>query len=157
MNENKRQRFIRLKANIEKDLQNLEKLKREKDNLDVEQAHPRLLGSIIHDFYTGIERIFCRLAEDLEGGLPKGENWHSTLLDDMNLELSNVRPAVISVKLKDRLKEYLGFRHLFRNVYGFKLKKERLKVLIDNFDEVFSDFKNCMESFLGFITEIAQG
>jgi len=31
-------------------------------------------------FLFGIERIFERLAENLDGSLPKGENWHQALL-----------------------------------------------------------------------------
>lgn len=43
------QRLIRLKT------------KSEMDGLDLENIHPRILGSIFHDFYTGIERIFVRI------------------------------------------------------------------------------------------------
>jgi len=101
------QRLIRLKTNIEKDLMELEKLKSEMDGLDLENTHPRILGSIFHDFYTGIERIFVRISEELEGGLPKGEGWHKDLLDGMTLELKDIRPKVIDDDLQDKLGEYL--------------------------------------------------
>jgi hypothetical protein len=73
MQNKENQRIIRLKATIKSELEELEKLKREVDELNIEESHPRMLGSILHDFYTGVERIFCRIAEELEGGLPNGE------------------------------------------------------------------------------------
>jgi hypothetical protein len=155
MNIPETQRFIRLRASIENDLKNLEKLKEEKDTLRIEKAHPRILGSILHDFYTGMERIFSRIAEEMEGGLPKGKNWHRELLNDMSIELNNIRPNVITSDLKNSLEEYLEFRHLFRNVYGFELKKERLKVLIDNFDNVFLSFKDSIKGFMKFLERLS--
>lgn len=41
----------------------------------------------LHGFYSGIERIFERLAETLDGSLPKGENWHQALLIQMSKEV----------------------------------------------------------------------
>ena len=43
----------------------------------------RTRGSLLHDFYTGIERAFCRIAQELNGGLPNTEHWHRDLLQDM--------------------------------------------------------------------------
>lgn len=151
------QRLIRLKTNIEKDLMELEKLKSEMDGLDLENTHPRILGSIFHDFYTGIERIFVRISEELEGGLPKGESSHKDLLDGMTLELKDIRPKVIDDDLRDKLGEYLRFRHVFRSVYGFALSRERLNRLIDNFNDVFSDFNNSIRRFNAFLETLASG
>jgi hypothetical protein len=39
----------------------------------------------LHGFYSGLERIFERLAETLEGNIPKGENWHQALLYQMSM------------------------------------------------------------------------
>lgn len=39
-------------------------------------------------------------------------------------------PPVIAAELRERLKEYLGFRHLFRNIYGIELKWDKLKDLL---------------------------
>ena len=47
------------------------------------------------------------------------------------------RTSVISLELMEELKEYLGFRHVFRNIYGLQLNWEKLKILLlkiqDNF------------------------
>lgn len=64
----------------------------------------------LHGFYSGIERIFERLAETLDGSLPKGENWHQVLLIQMSKEVIGIRPVVISQQTLKRLDEYrLGF------------------------------------------------
>lgn len=149
-------RFLRLKANIEKELNELAKLKDEKDGLNLESAHPRTVGSVLHDFYTGMERIFSRIAKELEGGLPKGEDWHKELLDDMALELEDVRPALISGELRENLEEYLRFRHLFRSVYGFVIRGEKLRPLVDNFDTIFSEFKDSMARFNLFLDKLSE-
>lgn len=149
------QRLIRLKANIEKDLKDISQLQKEKDELGMEETHPRILGSILHDFYTGIERIFRKIAEECDGGVPKGENWHKELLGNMTLELEGIRPAIITDELREELEEYLGFRHVFRNIYGFQLEPERLKRLLQRFDEVFSRFKNSLTKFIGCLKKLA--
>ena len=89
----------------------------------------RARASILHDVYTGAERIFVRIAEELNGGVPRGEQWHRQLLQDMTLELPKVRPRVVSKALASELGEFLRFRHVFRNVYGFVLEAERMQPL----------------------------
>lgn len=89
----------------------------------------RARASILHDFYTGAERIFVRIADELNGGVPRGEQWHRQLLQDMALDLPDVRPAVITAELAKELGDYLRFRHVFRNVYGFVLEAERMQPL----------------------------
>jgi len=58
----------------------------------------------------------------------------------MTLDLPDLRPAVISRDLHDRLGPYLRFRHFFRNVYGYVLEERRSDELDNGFDEVISAF-----------------
>lgn len=104
----------------------------------------------LHGFYSGIERIFERLAETLDGILPKGENWHQALLVQMSKEVSGIRPAVISQQTLKRLDEYRGFRHVVRNVYTYHFDEAKLEKLVlgarDSFFQIraeilaFTDF-----------------
>jgi hypothetical protein len=55
----------------------------------------------IHSFYSGLERVLEKIASAVEGSLPQGVNWHQELLDQMALEIPNVRPAVISEKTRE--------------------------------------------------------
>lgn len=112
----------------------------------------RARGSILHDFYTGVERIFRRVAEELNGGVPTGAEWHRLLLKDMELELPGVRPRVVTPELTQQLDEYLRFRHLFRNVYGFTLKSERLQPLADDLPALLDRFVAALQVFVDWMT-----
>ncbi len=37
----------------------------------------------LHSVYNGFERIFTRIAEMVEGDLPRSDNWHLRLLQQM--------------------------------------------------------------------------
>ncbi|MFH1569254.1 MAG: hypothetical protein ABIL09_14765 [Gemmatimonadota bacterium] len=111
----------------------------------------RARASILHDLYTGAERIFVRLAEELNGGVPRGENWHRQLLDDMALDLPEVRPPVISAELAATLGQFLRFRHVFRNNYGFVLDAARMKPLEEQFGQVLDQLAADVRAFSGWM------
>jgi len=67
----------------------------------------------LHDLYAGLERMFELIAEDVDGQVPDGENWHQALLKQMAAEIPQVRPAVISEAVRERLDEYRRFRHWY--------------------------------------------
>jgi predicted nucleotidyltransferase len=90
----------------------------------------RGLGDIVHDFYTGAERLFEKVASELDGGVPAGRSWHRDLLLSMTLEVPSRRPALLSDATARELEAFLRFRHLFRNVYGFELEWTRLGPLL---------------------------
>ncbi|MBO1348883.1 MAG: nucleotidyltransferase domain-containing protein [Hormoscilla sp. GUM202] len=96
------------------------------------QLELRGLASYLHDFYTGIESIFRRIAVRLDKNLPGGEFSHVNLLNQMSEIREGVRPAVIDEQLKLRLRDYLNFRHFFRHAYGYELNwnQMRLKLII---------------------------
>ena len=49
------------------------------------------------------------------------------------------------------LKEFLRFRHLFRHIYGFELKWERIEPLCMRLDTVLGDVEKEIKEFLSFI------
>ena len=111
----------------------------------------RARGSILHDFYNGIERVFVRIAEELNGGVPKGDQWHRQLVKDMSLEIPGVRPAVIDEDLARSLGDFLRFRHVFRNVYGFALEEQRMRPLEDRLPAVLRAFRRQVGEFLAWM------
>jgi len=117
-----------LTDDIKVEMRNLERLNKEmKDLLAKIKKEPtfveiRAAASILHDFYSGAEKIFERIALSIDKNLPKGENWHIELLLQMTKPFTGTREPVISESLFEKLKEYLKFRHLFRYIYGFKLE-----------------------------------
>ena len=116
----------------------------------------RGLGDILHDFYTGTERLFLKIAPELNGGVPAGLAWHRELLDNMTLEIPGIRPAVIRRETARGLDEFLRFRHLFRNVYGFELEWPRLRVLARRVPRTWRLLKADIERFLRFLEAAAR-
>ena|SRR3972149_2383545 len=137
-----------LKSLIEKELSNIETLKEEIKPYIYESEMIRLKGSILHDFYNACERIFKWIAKDINGDFNPSEQWHKELLFRMTIKITDVRPAVISEELAADLNDFLQFRHLFRNIYGFELKSDLLDRLVDKFDRTASQFIEEIRKFL---------
>ncbi len=116
----------------------------------------RAAGSILHDFYNGVERIFERIATAIDQDLPSAPNWHVDLLDRMAYPIPEVRPAVISSDLRQRLSDYLRFRHLFRNIYGRELRWDLLRSLADGLPEVHRAFTIAVQEFSGFLLTLGK-
>ncbi len=105
-------------------------------------------GKLVHDFYTGVERIFERIAVRLGPGLPTGPGWHTWLLRGMEREVEGVRPPVIDHALALRLADYLRFRHLFRHSYGYELLWDRLAPLLEGLEETLEELRRQLDRFL---------
>lgn len=86
------------------------------------------LGAVLHSFYGGVENILKRIAVEADSDLPRGDSWHAELLNSM-AEPSPNRPAVISLDTRNRLRDYLTFRHLFRSIYARLLRGEKITPL----------------------------
>lgn len=121
----------------------LQKLPQEPTSIEIRAA-----GSMIHDFYNGVERIFERIAVYLGPGLPAGASWHTWLLRSMESEVEGVRPAVIDHKLALRLLDYLRFRHLFRHTYGYELEWDKLHLLLERLEEILTLLRQRIEQFI---------
>src|SRR5207253_4431472 len=99
----------------------------------------RGLASYAHDFYQAIESIFERVAVYLDGGVPKGGDWHTQLLMEMYQEIPKIRPAVITDDvLYARLDDYRKFRHIFRMAYRIELEWDKLEPKILNMHDTFA-------------------
>jgi hypothetical protein len=105
----------------------------------------------LHGFYSGLERIFERIASAVDESVPEGANWHQELLGQMAIEIPGIRPAVISIALKDDLEAYRGFRHVVRNVYTYHLKPEKMAPLIDGLPTVFAAASKEVSVFADFL------
>ena len=158
-----KQLIRRLQSEINQEISSLEALLRELKTLkprlaqkEISNLDLRAAGSILHDFYNGVENIFRRVAQELNGGLPAGEDWHKQLLTDMSLDVKGVRPPLVSEDLKLKLQKYLGFRHIFRNVYGFHLEQEQIKVMVKEFPQILSWLKRETAVFQKYLDKLSQ-
>ena len=142
-----------LRPQIAIELENFDRLRSEMEGLLVlkeerEFIRVRTAGSIIHDLYCGIEKIFEKIAVGVDKNLPEGEDWHRELLLQMAKPLVGLRNGVISEELMRELKEFLRFRHLFRHIYGFELKWERIEPLCLRMESVVEKLKEEINRFL---------
>ncbi|GEA14256.1 hypothetical protein E308F_04980 [Moorella sp. E308F] len=156
------EKYLLLEARIRKEVANLERLERElarynlfpriqADSLGgfslADEASLRIIGSILHDYYTAIEKIFRIIARDIDCSVPAGEQWHKELLDQMTLEVPGLRPALLAGKTARSLDELRAFRHVFRNIYGFSLDPAKIRQLLEGLPEVAGDFKKDLHLF----------
>ena len=70
----------------------------------------------------------------------------------MTLQVHGVRPSIITPEFAAQLREFLAFRHLFRNIYGDELDVERLARLEERLPEVLDDFDTQIRAFLDWMT-----
>ncbi len=155
-------KLLALAAQIEADLADLERvvsraeLLFEKAIHTDDDAYLDGLALNLHGFYAGAERIFEKIAHVLDGGLPDDPHWHQTLLRQMSVEISTVRPAVISRRSYECLEEYRSFRHVVRNVYTFDLRGARLKELATGARPCLTALANDLEQFIETLHRLVQ-
>ena len=109
----------------------------------------------LHGFYAGLERVFLVVAERVDDAVPQGANRHQELLQQMAAELAGIRPAVLDHGTATRLEDFRGFRHIVRNVYAQRLDPVRIKALVSQLPEVWSDVAGRLLAFAGALDEIA--
>jgi len=154
--------LILLEVRLRKELVNLEKLVEELKTitkmreLKVNSIRIRACASILHDFYSGIEKMFINIARETDRTVPRGEGWYRELLEQMTLDIPVKRPAVIGSELATQLQQYLSFRHRFRNLYGYELEWGKMDELIKNMDSTLKRLKDSMESFLEVLSQIVE-
>src|SRR6266571_4194992 len=107
----------------------------------------------LHGFYSGLEKIFEKIAATVDGSVPNAANWHQELLSQMSMEIPEVRPAVISQELRDMLEDYRGFRHVVRNVYTHLLNPEKIELLITKIEPVLEKLTAEINAFATFLQE----
>ena len=158
----KRERIPDVIAEIKDELESLERLVKEvgevyrerPKSLKKRHIYDESLALKLHNFYTGCERVFQTIADDINGGVPASPDWHKRLLKGMALEIKGIRPPVITKDTVHGLDEFLAFRHVIRNIYGFELDPERLERLVEKISIVFSHFKRDVASFVEFLKKL---
>ncbi len=110
----------------------------------------------LHSFYSGLERLLESIANELDGGLPKGEAWHRELLYQMTANLSGIRPPVLRAESVRHLDEYRRFRHVVRNVYAEHLDPTRVGVLVEGLSSVWNAVKAELSAFADFLQAVSQ-
>jgi len=79
--------------------------------------------------------------------LPSGEAWHRELLEVMANE-TDQRRRFVSEELRDRLMDYLQFRHFFRHAYVFHLHWLKMRAVVNGCEETYRALRSEIETFL---------
>lgn len=128
---------------VNKSLLLLEKCKsQEPDFFDL-----NAIGSILHSFYNGMESIFKLINKAFDNKALTNTMWHSELFHSMFEKTTNRNP-VLPKELSNSLKEYLGFRHVFRHSYGYELDWERLNPLFSGMSDSWKAVRTCIIKFI---------
>lgn len=152
-----RKKYLILCQNINNELEEINKaVQRAKKAWEFAQKKDEILyldslALNLHSFYNGIERIFERVAENIDEFKPGNINWHQEILNQMTLEVPNVRPALISQDLKEKLDEYRAFRHVVRNIYSHNFKVDKMKNLIESIDKIYNEIESNFQDFCKFL------
>lgn len=110
----------------------------------------------LHDFYAGLERIFYHIATTVDRSIPTGQECHRELLRQMGVTVPQIRPAVLSAKIIQSLDEFLGFRHIVRNIYAFEFDPERIERLAGGLRPTLGQVRAELLAFVAFLDELAQ-
>ena len=110
----------------------------------------------LHSFYSALERLFEYIADQLDGGPPKGEAWHRELLRQMSTDIPGVRPSVIRSTAASGLDEYRRFRHVVRNVYAEHLEPERVGKLVKELSGLWVQVKSDLTQFAKFLEDVSR-
>ena len=94
---------------------------------DVTEFIENTIATDLADIYSGFERIFERIANEVDGHIPRGSRWHKNLLEQM-AKIRPERPPVISENTCLLLGSLLEFRHKVNNIYGRELKYDNTLV-----------------------------
>ncbi|MEA1962279.1 MAG: hypothetical protein U9N81_13605 [Bacillota bacterium] len=161
--------YLTLKARVDEELSNINRLETGLKKLALfpaiktdllnglplsDEISCRVIGSYLHDYYCGLEKVFVHIAKSFGESLPTGNQWHKELLDEMTLSIPGVRIALLSKKTLAKIDELRGFRHIFRNAYGFSIDPVREQLLLGNLPSISTSVKKEIKAFFKEMDEL---
>ena len=108
------------------------------------------ISRYLYDFYKQLENIFEQIAHDVDKAVPKGEQWHKELLQQM-AESNAIRAPVLSQETYLELRKLLGFRHVFLYIYGKELDYEKMLINATLVNELFPNLSKELDVFIAFL------
>ena len=108
--------------------------------------HEAIRKKLIHEVQH-MENIFTMIAKNLDHRTPTGTKWHKELLDQMAIATES-RTAIVGGTLRDKLIDYLSFRHFFRNSYAYQLDWDQLRPLVRSMKETWTELKKLVQTVM---------
>ena len=135
----------KIEGTLKKIEERLEKIK--KAPVEYREEIETTIAKNLVDCYGGMEKIFRRIALDVDLRMPDGSRWHKELLTQMT-EPQAERQSVISQETFETLEELLAFRHVFNNIYGEELVYEQTERNANQIGELFSNLAEELDMFI---------
>jgi len=114
------------------------------------------LGYTIHNIYGVIENACFRVSKFFENGLST-DLWHKDLLNRMLLDIPGTRQAFFTRDEFLVLDDLRAFRHVFRNLYGRPLDRERLLSLQKKTKAAIPMFQSSVMRYTEFLKRLGEG
>lgn len=112
-------------SQIDRELDVIDRLNTIRKNGNLDEIQTRAAASCLHSIYCGIEKVVLLALKERGTPFPRGEAWHSEVLDAARLD------RIISEALRTELRNLMGFRHFYRHAYSFMIDTDLLKPLLD--------------------------
>ncbi|MDE0481112.1 MAG: hypothetical protein OXI67_00910 [Candidatus Poribacteria bacterium] len=112
----------------------------------------KTIASDLAEIYRGIEKIFERIAREVDMHMPSGSMWHNNLLAQM-AEHREKRPPVITPRTSRRLRRLLKFRHRINNIYRYELIYEKAEKHAKRVGKLFDNVSEELDTFAAFLRE----
>lgn len=136
--------LVKIEDTLTRIRRGLQKLKVVPD--DVTEFIENTIATDLADIYSGIERIFERIANEVDGHMPRGSRWYKNLLEQMTRQRPERLP-VISENTALQLEKLLNFRHKVNNIYGKELVYENTLGHAETIDELFENISHDLKTF----------
>lgn len=104
----------------------------------------------LHNLYGACEQLFELIARAFENQID-GRRYHVDLLRRMRMDITGVRPALLSETVERDLNELRAFRHLFRHAYGVDLNPRKVRAVAEVADAVRRPLKDALDRFVAVI------
>ena len=141
----------------EKIQKTVERIERALEKIDVLPIDAREFIEIafaadLAEVYTGIEKIFHRIAKEIDKHTPSGSHWHDNLLTQM-AEHKSERPQVVTEITENKLRSLLKLRHKVNNIYGDELIYETVEKHAKLVSKIYESFSEELDAFKKFLNE----
>lgn len=135
-----------LKAKIEVELEHIEDVLKEIPH-DIPLHQLSILelagvATLLHNFYNGIENILKQILKYKNVSIPQSASWHKELLNAAESY------SIILQSTKNKLAEYLAFRHFFSHAYALDLYPQKMEPLVHDIGDVINLLKEDIKEYL---------
>lgn len=138
-------------------MQIIKKLYQEIIQIDVSTYDAQFtFASRTQQLYSALEDLFKQIAKSFENHIQNLSSFHKELLLRMNMEIANIRPAVLSKPSLLLLDKVLSFRHFFRHAYDCELDEHQLRELQTKLQNEFGQVERDLQAFRQYIQKLCK-